>query len=450
MPTDSPRTSPTPDARDACPESWTVGRADRAGAQRCRPHPRAGELPVTSVSCRTCPSPWTSAAYAGGHADELDLASLEATADQLDALFELCLVEQLDDERLCVPRDPPPVCEAAVPVKSRPTSVARSSWAGPAMPWWPRGASGDGIDRLPRSVRPRSQPRRNTEALRQLDADRLAGGRARRVRQGVPGVDRDRPRLDDDALYGRAATERYLCGSTSVCTRLVHPPARRLALIGDRSAHNLARHAAHLGESQRAMELLRRARRPLARLTTFLMYLTHLDHGVAAHQPPCSRGDSHLRHGVRFWRLAGERTVLAHALGARQGVHVARCRTRLPSDTSITQQVVSLAEGDIDPGGRGTFSLLLRMTGRMAQAAQEAAVDIERARAAGSREWRTSPSRPGPTTRPQERPLSAQIPSAPHWPSTATPETLAGTSAGRSSASDGGPSTAQTSRRSIE
>jgi tetratricopeptide (TPR) repeat protein len=153
--------------------------------------------------------------------------------------------------------------------------------------------------------------------------------------------------------------------------------------------HNLGMAAARLGESERAAELFQRSAETAHEASNpYMMYLAQLSLGTLLINLGRARDAvPYLRNGLPFWRTIKDYRVLAHALGNLGQAHLALGQLRRAEQYLYNSKNLSRPGSSADLWNRGVIAALLRRTGRLAEVAQEASLDIERARAIGSREW---------------------------------------------------------------
>ncbi|CAN3978955.1 hypothetical protein KPATCC21470_1579 [Kitasatospora purpeofusca] len=175
--------------------------------------------------------------------------------------------------------------------------------------------------------------------------------------------------------------------------------------------HNLALAAAHLGDSQRAADLYHQAAQTAHDADDpHLMYLAELAMGSLLINLGRARDAiPYLRHGLPYWRLTGSQQVLAQALGNLGRAYLAVGQVRRAEHYLRNSHGLLNVGTAADQWNRGALGALLRAGGRMAEAAQQAAQDIERARAVGSRAWEATALMALAETPPQDRPDSAPV-----------------------------------------
>ncbi|MEU9115334.1 tetratricopeptide repeat protein [Streptomyces sp. NPDC048483] len=177
------------------------------------------------------------------------------------------------------------------------------------------------------------------------------------------------------------------------------------------SQHNLATAAGHLGDSRRATDLLQRSARTAHEAgNPHQMFLAQLALGTLLINLGRPRDAiPFLRHGLPFWRIIDDRHALATAPGNPGQAHMAIGHLRRAERYLRNSKNLSRAGSPADLSHRGAIAALPRRTGRMAEAAQEACQDIERARAVGSREREAKALMDLAETPVEERPTSAPL-----------------------------------------
>lgn len=114
-----------------------------------------------------------------------------------------------------------------------------------------------------------------------------------------------------------------------------------------------------------------------------------------------------LRDGLRFWRHIEDETILARVLGNLGCANLLLGRLRRAEQyLSNSERLTNDTDGS-SPRVRSARSLLLRRTGRTAEATQRACDDIERARAVGNRDWEAQSLTELSLTAARDRPPSA-------------------------------------------
>ncbi|MBB4921464.1 tetratricopeptide repeat protein [Kitasatospora kifunensis] len=175
--------------------------------------------------------------------------------------------------------------------------------------------------------------------------------------------------------------------------------------------HNLALTAAHLGDSQRAADLYHQAAQTAHDANEpHLMHLAELAMGsLLVNLGRARDAIPYLRHGLPYWRLTNSQDVLAQALGNLGQAYLAIGQVRRAERYLRNSRTLLKAGTAADLWNRSSLSALLRAGGRMTEAAQQAVQDIERARAVGSRTWEAMALMALAETPPQDRPTSAPV-----------------------------------------
>ncbi|WDO07176.1 tetratricopeptide repeat protein [Streptomyces murinus] len=173
--------------------------------------------------------------------------------------------------------------------------------------------------------------------------------------------------------------------------------------------HNLATVASHVGDSQRAADLFHQAAQTAHDAEDpHLMHLAELAMGSLLINLGRPRDAiPYLRNGLPFWRGTGYQQVLGQALGNLGQAYLAVGQVRRAEHYLRNSRSLLKSGTAPDMWNRGTLGTLLRSGGRMAEAAQQATQDIERARTVGSRMWEAAALMALAETPPQDRPSSA-------------------------------------------
>ncbi|MFD3843932.1 tetratricopeptide repeat protein [Streptomyces sp. NPDC058642] len=175
--------------------------------------------------------------------------------------------------------------------------------------------------------------------------------------------------------------------------------------------HNLATAASHLGDSQRAIDLLQHSAQTAHEAgDPHQMFLAQLALGTLLTNLGRARDSIPLSsHGLPFWRIVDDRQALATALGNLGQAYMAVGQLRRAEQYLRNSKNLSQEGSPADLSNRGAIAALLRRTNRMAEAAQEACRDIGRARAVGSREWEAKALMELAETPVEEHPKSAPV-----------------------------------------
>lgn len=175
--------------------------------------------------------------------------------------------------------------------------------------------------------------------------------------------------------------------------------------------YNLGMGASHLGETQRAADLYQRSAE-MAREADNLyqMQMAQIALGTLLINLGRARDAiPFLRNGLPFWRIVGDKRMLAHALGHLGQAHIVIGQLRRADEYLHNSRNLSRMDSHTELWNRGALAALLRRTGRLTEAARDASLDIERARAVGSREWEAKALMELAETPLEERPASAPV-----------------------------------------
>ncbi|MER5521283.1 tetratricopeptide repeat protein [Streptomyces sp. NPDC002763] len=175
--------------------------------------------------------------------------------------------------------------------------------------------------------------------------------------------------------------------------------------------YNLGMVAGHLGDTQRAADLYQRSAETAHDADNpYQMHMAELALGsLLINLGRAREAIPFLRNGLPFWRVIEDNRVLAHALGNLGQAHLAIGQLRRAEQYLHNSRNLSRTDSRTELWNRGALAALLRRTGRLAEAAQDASLDIERARAVGSREWEAKALMELAETPLEERPASAPI-----------------------------------------
>ncbi|WP_157556366.1 tetratricopeptide repeat protein [Herbidospora yilanensis] len=328
---------------------------------------RLGVLPRMSVTPDI-------AAAAVAPLTEIGEADIEAVGDLLDSLFELSLIEQVDDDRYLfheILHRYARHTSAAVEPGTRDAVIARSCDVMALR----AEATTESIGFLDAEARVPAPS--NAMALQTLHADRPGAialvERARELQIWEPLLRLVSGLLPSLTLGGHwlefDRINRYALEAGELADR---PDWVAIAL------HNRGTAASHLSGGEDATELFRRAaetargaRMPELAYTALLSMGTFLlNRGRTREAIPL------LRFGLRFWRLSGDHQTLARVLELLGGAHLALGRGRRAGQYLRNGARLSASRGGPNPSNRPA-----------PESAHEALLDIDRARAVGSREW---------------------------------------------------------------
>ncbi|MFD5475642.1 tetratricopeptide repeat protein, partial [Streptomyces sp. NPDC127105] len=337
--------------------------------------------------------------------DKFDEDHVDDVADLLDSLFELCLIEQIDADRY--------VLHDILHRFARHKSVALSGTRREAvirqtcvMLAVRTRAATESIGFTDEEATVPAQS--NAGALRTLDADRPGAvaltALARQHEVWAPLVHLASELTGFLALgsHWRDLERVYLC-VLEAGTRCAEPEWTSSA------QHNLAAVAAHLGDSQRAAELLHSSAQA-AHEAGNLYQMLQAELGLSTLLINLGRSREAiplLRRGLPYWRITNQRTPLAHTLSNLGLAHTAIGQFRRAEEYLLNSKNISALGSPADVASRGAITALLRRTGRMKEAAHEACQDIERARSVGSREWEAKALLELAETPVEQRPESA-------------------------------------------
>ncbi|MFC4332026.1 tetratricopeptide repeat protein [Streptomyces andamanensis] len=345
------------------------------------------------------------AAAAAASLEELDDDRIDAMTDLLDSLFELSLIEQIDDDRFVLHE----ILHRFARLKSAPTS-AKSREAvihRTCLVLAVRAQSStESIGFMDKEATVPAQS--NADALRTLNADRpgaVAMTELARQHEVWEPLVRLAAELTGFLWHGGHWTdlERVYQCVLEAGTRAGESDWTAVAL------HNLATVASHVGDSQRATDLLQHSAMTAHEADNpHQMFMAELALGALLINLGRARDAiPFLRHGLPFWRIIDDRHTLANALGNLGQAYMAIGQLRRAEQYLRNSKNLSQAGSPADLANRGAITALLRRTGRMAEAAEEACQDIERARAVGSREWEAKALMALAETPVEERPDSA-------------------------------------------
>ncbi|MBK3532071.1 tetratricopeptide repeat protein [Streptomyces sp. MBT67] len=338
-----------------------------------------GALPHMSLTTEVA------AVAAAASLDEFAMDDIDAVTDLLDSLFELSLIEQIDEDRYVL-HD---ILHRFARLKSASTEPERREavvrQACLALAIRVKSAT-ESIGFLDKEAKVPSPG--NADALRSLDADRPGAvaltEMARQHALWDPLV-RLATELTSFLRHGSHWTD---LGRVYECVLEAGARAGQPDWTAT-AQHNLATVAAHLGDSQKATDLLHASAMTGQEADNpYQMFLAMLAlGGLLINLGRCRDAIPFLRQGLPFWRLTEDRQVLAQALGNLGQAHMAIGKLRRAERYLRNSQNLARAGSPADLSNRGAIAALLRRTGRMAEAARNACQDIERARAVGSRDW---------------------------------------------------------------
>ncbi|MGW3312205.1 tetratricopeptide repeat protein [Streptomyces sp. NPDC001073] len=347
------------------------------------------------------------AAATAASLDELDDDRIDEVTDLLDSLFELSLVEQIDEDRFVLHeilhRFARPKSACTTP--ERREAIIRHTCLTLAVR---AQSSTESIGFMDQEATVPAQG--NADALRTLNADRAGAvamtEMARQHEVWEPLV------LLASKLTGFLWHGSHWSDLESVFKCVLEAGTRSSNPDWTATAqHNLSTVAAHLGDSQRAVDLLQCSAETAREAgDPYRMFLAQLGLGTLLINLGRARDAiPFMRHGLWFWRAIDDRNALAHALGNLGLAHMAIGQLHRAEEYLRNSKNLSPAGSPADLSNRGAIAALLRRTGRMAEAAREACQDIERARAVGSREWEAKALMELAETPAEERPDAAPL-----------------------------------------
>lgn len=339
--------------------------------------------------------------------EEFDEVYVDEVADLIDSLFELCLIEQIDEDRYVLHDILHRFARhrSAAVSETRREAVIRQTCVMLAVRT--RSAT-ESIGFMDEEATVPAQS--NAGALRTLDADRpgavamTALARQHEVWEPLVHLASDLTGFLAHRSHWSDLERVYLC-VLEAGTRCGEPEWTSSA------QHNLAAVAAHLGDSQRAAELLQSSART-AHETGNLYQMFQAELGLSTLLINLGRSREAiplLRRGLPFWRITDDRSALAHVLSNLGLAHAAIGQFRRAEEYLLNSKNMSVPGSPADLASRGAISALLRRTGRSTEAAHEACQDIERARGVGSREWEAKALMELAEAPLEERPESAPL-----------------------------------------
>ncbi|WP_405731205.1 tetratricopeptide repeat protein [Streptomyces sp. NBC_01537] len=374
---------------------------DALGPEQAALFTTLGALPHMSLTTDVI------AAAAAASLEELDDDRIDAVTDLLDSLFELSLIEQIDEDRFVLHE----ILHRFARLKSASTSTERREAIirqTCLMLAVRARSSTESIGFMDKEATVPAQG--NADALRTLNADRPGA-------VAITEMARQHEVWEPLVLLASELTAFLWHGSHWTDLERVYQcvfEAGTRASKPDWTAtaqHNLATAASHLGDSQRATDLLQHSAKTAHEASNpHQMFLAQLALGTLLINLGRARDAiPFLRRGLPFWRIIDDRHALATALGNLGQAHMAIGQLRRAEQYLRNSKNLSQAGSPADLSNRGAIAALLRRTGRMAEAAQEAYQDIERARAVGSREWEAKALTELAETPVEEHPDSAPV-----------------------------------------
>ncbi|MFD7340180.1 tetratricopeptide repeat protein [Streptomyces violascens] len=347
------------------------------------------------------------AAAAATSLQELHDNHIDAVTDLLDSLFELSLIEQIDEDRYVLHE----LLHRFARLKAASTSTERRETVirhTCIMLAVRTQTSTESIGFVDENATVPAQG--NTDALATLNADRPGA-------VAVTEMARQHHVWEPLVLLASKLTAFLWHGSYWNDLECVYKCVLEAGTHSGNSdwtasaQHNLATVAAHLGNSQHAIDLLQKSAETahetgdLYRMFQAQLGLTTLLINLGRDRDAIPL----LRHGLAFWRAIDDRDTLAHALRNLGLAYMAIGQLRRAEKYLRNGKNLSPGGSPVDLAHRGAISALLRRTGRMAEAAQQSCLDIERARAVGSREWEAKALMDLAETPVEDRPDSAPV-----------------------------------------
>ena len=335
----------------------------------------------------------------------LDDTRVDATIDLLDSLFELSLIEQVEQDRFVLHE----ILHRFARLKSASATPQRRE---------------EVIRRACLILAARSESA--TESIGFTDDDAIIPAQSNkgallRLSADRPGCIALAEQATRDGLWDQvgllAATVTLslkLGGHWKEMERLCQCLLEAGTAIGNSgwtatALHNLGLAAGHLGDSEgSASLLLRSAETALAAEDPFHYFMARLSLGTLLIN--LGRGSDaipHLRCGLGFWRSIDDRQMLAHALQSLGQANLSIGRLHQAERYIRNSREILEAAGLPDFHGREVLAALLRRGGRMAEAAQETLADIIRAQAVGDRDWEARVLMELAETPEKERPVGA-------------------------------------------
>ncbi|MER5626429.1 tetratricopeptide repeat protein [Streptosporangium sp. NPDC002544] len=361
---------------------------------------RLGILPHMSVTPDVAAASTTSPT-------ELDDVRVDAVTELLDSLFELSLIEQIDEDRFVfheILHRFARLKSASTATELRETVIGQTCLVLAARTQ----SATESIGFVDKEAKVSAQ--HNADALRVLNADRPGAVAMTELAQ-------QHQVWGPLVLLASVLTASLWHGShwndldrIYRCVLEAGSQSNNPEWIGT-ALHNLGMAAARLGESERAAELFQRSAETAHEASNpYLMHLAQLSLGTLLINLGRARDAvPYLRNGLPFWRTIKDYRVLAQALGNLGQAHLALGQLRRAEQYLHNSKNLSRPGSSADLWNRDVIAALLRRTGRLAEAAQEASLDIERARAVGSREWEAKALMELAETPMEERPDSAPV-----------------------------------------
>jgi tetratricopeptide (TPR) repeat protein len=316
---------------------------------------------------------------------ELDEVQLDATAELLDSLFELSLIEQIDEDRYVfheILHRFARLKSASIATERRETVIRQTC----LMLAVRAQSATESIGFADKEAKVPAQG--NAAALHQLNADRPGAvsliEMARHHQMWGPLV-LLASNLTASLWHGShwKDLDRVYQSVLAAGTQSDNPEWTASAL------YNLGMVASHLGDTQLAADLYQRSAETAHEADhPYQMHMAQLALGSLLINLGRARDAiPYLRNGLPFWRIIKDNQVLAHALGNLGQAHLAIGQLRRAEQYLQNSTNLSRTNGPADLWNRGALAALLRKTGRSSEAVQEASLDIERARAVGNRDW---------------------------------------------------------------
>lgn len=348
------------------------GQSDLFSTLGALPHM---SLTVDVIAAATKPAPL----------QELDSEYTDEMADLLDSLFELSLIEQIDEERFVLHEilhrfarhkssASPAEHQMAIIQNACHMLTARVQSATESIGFTDKDAM------VPAES--------NADALRMLDADRP--GSIALVESACQHRLWDTLVLLSSKLTGFLRLGSHWGDLDRIYQCVLE--AGKQSGNPDWSAtalHNRAAVAAHLGESQRAADLYYRCAETAQESDDPAhLFLAQLSLGtLLINLGKAKDAIPYLRSGLPYWRAAEHRQALASALENLGQAYLATGRLTRAEHYLRNSRNVHLSDGSDNVVSSRSIISLLHNTGRPAEAAREAIQGIKRAQAVGSREW---------------------------------------------------------------
>ncbi|MFF9894337.1 tetratricopeptide repeat protein [Streptomyces longispororuber] len=340
---------------------------------------------------------------------DLDEVQIDAATELLDSLFELSLIEQIDEDRFVFHDILHRFArlKAASATAEHRESVIRQTCLVLAVRIQ---SATESIGFVDKEAKVPAQG--NAESLHVLNADRpgavamteLAG--QYRVWEPLVSLASDLTAPLWHGSHWRDLGRIYEC-VLEAGTQSEKPAWAALAL------YNLGMVAGHLGDTQQAADLYQRSAETAHEADNlYQMHMAEIALGsLLVNLGRARDAIPFLRNGLPFWRIIGDKRMLAHALGNLGQAHLAIGQLRRADHYLHNSRNLSRMDSHTELWNRGALAALLRRTGRLTEAARDASLDIERARAVGSREWEAKA-----LMELAETPLEERLASAPAQP----------------------------------